>query len=205
MRTAERELPRAPLRTLNEIRRIMEHPADDLWTADDELEPARTLQDTVDDGEIVVVAPHDVDIQPGHLRLVRLTTSPVGFGHVDLVPVRLQLHQELHRGQVLFAVPFHAKDAKGLTPEFLAGWLSSLRVQRAMRGALDPERRRDTLSISKVLGLPGDFPDPDRCLEIAQRWAEYERVKDFAERLPEALTEWKLHLADEVGEPATED
>jgi hypothetical protein len=202
----DRELPRVPLRTLNEIRRLMDSEPDDLTEFDPKDDvPGRTIKDALRDHELVLVPPQEVHLQPEHLRIVQLITSPIGFGHVDLLPVKALAEQDPQRGHVLFAVPFRSKDTRGLSPEFLAGWLSSLRVQRAMRRELDPARQRDTLSMAKVERLPGDFPDADRCLQIATRWTDYERVKAFADRLPAALTEWRLHLADEVEDPPARD
>ena len=202
----DRELPRAPVRALNEIRALMESaPVDIGSTSGAESPPARSIDDALRDQQIVLVHPDDVSTLPERSRLVRLRTSTADIGQVDLIAAGQLGDHDLPGRYLLFAVPFQAKDTSGLTPEFLAGWCASARFQRALRALLEGDEHRGSLSAGKVGQLPADFPDSETCELVAHRWREYERVKAFADRLPGALEEWKLHLADAIEGPATED
>lgn len=140
---------------------------------------------------------------PSKSRHVVLITSPARFGAVSIEFGFTLDAQDRRRGVHVFALSGAARHA-GISEEFLAAWLSSARVQGALRASVPPDAERLTASAADVENLPADFPDPETCIEIAARWRDVERVEEFARRLPAGLKLWKLHLLDDVRASPTE-
>lgn len=132
------------------------------------------------------------------IPIVTLVTSSAEFGSVELHRDDHVGDTALRRGLVGFEITEAGRDV-GLTPEFLAGWLSSVVAQQHLRRIVREGRTRHTTSLDDLrsLPLPEGFPNRALLERIADRWTAFEAVRSFAAELPEALAYWQLHLADE--------
>jgi hypothetical protein len=196
-------LPTVPLAALQSLREATEAHGDRSTTPTAVyIEPSvARLRDRTD--LVQLVRGSDVP-PPRKSRHVVLITSPARFGEVSIEFGFSLGSQDHRRGVHVFALSGAARQS-GISEEFLAAWLSSARVQGALRASVALDAERLTASAADVENLPADFPDPETCIEIAARWREVERVEEFARRLPAGLKLWKLHLLDDVRTPPTED